>query len=208
MVEFAKTTRAARRFPEFESTVRQGLGRTGLMLFMELDQGFVIGKVTGRDTARMVRLIIGNPVIMQQMARHVPDAGSYAPVTVLVDERSDGVHISYDKMTSLLAPYGSTQDAYSVCRARRAFCVPQQQPQAWATRSYRAPRSTPCGLWRSTHHRSRVQRRRRWSWKVREAVCPPPKPLMLRLTYLHRMHVLGPSKIKKRCLALRQLDSE
>jgi hypothetical protein len=41
---------------------------------------------------------------MKEMARHVPDAGSYAPVTVLVDERQDGVHLSYDKMVSLLAP--------------------------------------------------------------------------------------------------------
>jgi hypothetical protein len=42
---------------------------------------------------------------MKEMAKHVPDAGSYAPVTILVDERSDGVHLSYDKMTSFLAPY-------------------------------------------------------------------------------------------------------
>jgi hypothetical protein len=28
---------------------------------------------------------------MKEMAKHVPDAGSYAPVTVLVDERTDGV---------------------------------------------------------------------------------------------------------------------
>jgi hypothetical protein len=59
----------------------------------------------GRDTPRMVRLIIGNPLIMQEMAKRVPDVGSYAPVTVLVDERPDGVHISYDRMASLLAPY-------------------------------------------------------------------------------------------------------
>jgi hypothetical protein len=39
------------------------------------------------------------------MVKHIPDAGSYAPVTILVDERSDGVHLSYDKMASLLAPY-------------------------------------------------------------------------------------------------------
>ncbi|MGC2299194.1 MAG: hypothetical protein WA476_10355 [Acidobacteriaceae bacterium] len=39
------------------------------------------------------------------MAEHVPDAGSYAPVTILVDERGDGVHISYDRMASYLAPY-------------------------------------------------------------------------------------------------------
>ena len=79
------------------------------MLFMELDQGAVIRKATGRDKPRMVRLIIGNPLIMQQMARHVPDAGSYALVTVLVDERSDGVHISYDRMASLLGPYRNSE---------------------------------------------------------------------------------------------------
>ena len=43
---------------------------------------------------------------MKEMARHVPDAGSYAPVTVLVDERADGVHLSYDRMASFLAAYG------------------------------------------------------------------------------------------------------
>jgi hypothetical protein len=42
---------------------------------------------------------------MTEMVRHIPDAGSYAPVTILVDERPDGVHLSYDRMVSLLAPY-------------------------------------------------------------------------------------------------------
>jgi len=115
MVKFAKTTAAARTFPQFESKVREGLGKSGLMLFMELDHGSVIRKATGSDKPRMARLIMGNPLIMQQMARHVPDAGSYAPVTVLVDERSDGVHISYDRMVSLLAPYRNS-DALAVAR--------------------------------------------------------------------------------------------
>jgi uncharacterized protein (DUF302 family) len=53
----------------------------------------------------MVCLVIGNPLIMRQMVQHVPDAGSYAPVTILVDERLDGVHLSYDRMESFLAPY-------------------------------------------------------------------------------------------------------
>ena len=52
---------------------------------------------------------------MKEMARHVPDTGSYAPVTILVDERPDGVHLSYDKMASLLAPYGNP-DALAVAR--------------------------------------------------------------------------------------------
>jgi hypothetical protein len=44
---------------------------------------------------------------MRDMAKHVPEAASYAPVTLLVDERPDGVHLGYDKMASLLAPYGN-----------------------------------------------------------------------------------------------------
>jgi hypothetical protein len=42
MGEFAKTTAATRTFTELESTIRKGLGKTGLMLFMELDHGAVI----------------------------------------------------------------------------------------------------------------------------------------------------------------------
>jgi len=53
--------------------------------------------------------LIGNPLIMTEMVRHIPDAGSYAPVTILVDERPDGVHLAYDKMASLLAPYGNPE---------------------------------------------------------------------------------------------------
>ena len=50
---------------------------------------------------------------MKEMAKRVPDAGSYAPVTILVDERVDGVHLSYDRMASFLAPYGNS-DALKV----------------------------------------------------------------------------------------------
>ena len=85
------------------------------MLFMQLDQGAVLRKEMGRDVPKIVRLLIGNPRIMKEMAKHVPDAGSYAPVTVLVDERADGVHLSYDRMTSLLAPY-ENREALEVAR--------------------------------------------------------------------------------------------
>ncbi|MGB8934392.1 MAG: DUF302 domain-containing protein [Candidatus Nitrosopolaris sp.] len=75
------------------------------MMFMKLDHGAILRKETGLDTPKIVRFEIGNPLIVKEMAKHVPEAGSYAPVTILVDERSDGVHLSYDKMASLLAPY-------------------------------------------------------------------------------------------------------
>jgi uncharacterized protein (DUF302 family) len=64
---------------------------------------------------RIIRLVIGNPLIMKEMAKHVPDAVSYAPVTVLVDERADGVHLSYDRMASFLAPYRN-RDALDIAR--------------------------------------------------------------------------------------------
>ena len=74
-------------------------------MFMKFDQGAVLRKETGLDTPKVVRYVIGNPLIMKEMTKHVPDAASYAPVTILVDERPDGVHLSYDKTASFLAPY-------------------------------------------------------------------------------------------------------
>jgi uncharacterized protein (DUF302 family) len=115
MVEFGKATKAARTFAELEGAVQKGLGRTGLMMFMVLDHGAILRKETGLDTPKIVRFVVGNPLIMKEMAKHVPDAGSYAPVTVLVDERADGVHLSYDRMASLLAPYDNS-NALEVAR--------------------------------------------------------------------------------------------
>jgi uncharacterized protein (DUF302 family) len=115
MAEFAKATKGTRTFADLEDFVRRGLGETGLMLFLELDHGSILRKETGLDTPRIVRLLIGNPLIMKEMAKHVPDAGSYAPVTILLDERPDGVHLTYDRMSSLLAPYGNAE-ALAVAR--------------------------------------------------------------------------------------------
>jgi len=84
--------------------VQRAVGSSNLMEFMRFDAGAVLGKE--RDPTRMLRLLVGNPIIMKEMARAVPDAAAYAPVTILVDERADGVHLSYDSMASLLAPYG------------------------------------------------------------------------------------------------------
>jgi uncharacterized protein (DUF302 family) len=115
MVEFANAIRDTQTFAELEKTVHQSLGDTGLMMFMEFDQGAILRKQTGLDKPKIVRLVIGNPLIMKEMAMHVPDAGSYAPVTILVDERPDGVHLTYDKMASLLAPYRN-MEALAVAR--------------------------------------------------------------------------------------------
>jgi hypothetical protein len=114
MAELWNSTQKARSAAELESMIAKAVGETGLMLFVAFDQGGIVGKATGRES-RIIRFLIGNPLIMKEMAKHVPDAGSYAPTTVLVDERTDGVHLSYDRMASLLAPYGNS-NALEVAR--------------------------------------------------------------------------------------------
>ncbi len=43
---------------------------------------------------------------MGEMTRHVPDAGSYAPVTLLVQELPDGgTRVAYDTVASAIAVY-------------------------------------------------------------------------------------------------------
>ena len=115
MVDFFKETTATNSFPDLERVVRSGLGRTDLMLFAEYDLGDILRRETGSRTPKIMRFVIGNPLIMKEMVKHVPDAGSYAPVTVLIDERPDGVHISYDKMESYLLRYANAE-ALAVAR--------------------------------------------------------------------------------------------
>src|SRR5260370_26318482 len=100
MAEFGKSTHEARSFAELKSAVEKGLSKAGLMLFMQLDQGAVVRKETGRDVPRIVRLLIGNPLIMKEMAKHVPDAGSYPPVSDLVHERDHGGPFPVRQMAS------------------------------------------------------------------------------------------------------------
>ena len=109
IVEFFQETRATKSFPDLVRVVQSSLGRTELMLFAEFDLGDILRREAGSKTPRIMRFVIGNPLIMKEMVKHVPDAGSYAPVTVLVDERADGVHVSYDKMESYLRRYGNPE---------------------------------------------------------------------------------------------------
>jgi uncharacterized protein (DUF302 family) len=115
MSELWQGVQRATTAAELDAAIQPTLGKTGLMQFVEFDHGMVIRKGTEHYSSKIIRLVIGNPLIMKEMAKCVPDAGSYAPVTVLVDERADGVHISYDRMASLLVPY---RDRYALSVAR------------------------------------------------------------------------------------------
>ena len=84
----------AKTYAEMESVVQAAVSKAGFMQFARFDLGAVIRKENGQDEPRSIRYLVGNPLIMKEMVKHVPDAGSYAPVTVLIDERADAVHLS------------------------------------------------------------------------------------------------------------------
>lgn len=109
MSAFRREVTAARNGGELEKVVNGAVGPSGIMEFARYDLGEILQKENGTNRPRIVRLVMGNPLIMKEMVKFVPDAGSYAPVTVLIDERADGVHLSYDRMASFLAPYGNAQ---------------------------------------------------------------------------------------------------
>jgi uncharacterized protein (DUF302 family) len=115
MNTFMNDVASAKSFTDLEKVINAVTGATGLMQFMKFDLGEIVRKERGDDAAQSLRYLIGNPLIMKQMLERSPDAGSYAPVTVLVDERPDGVRLSYDRMVSFLAPYGD-HEALRVAR--------------------------------------------------------------------------------------------
>src|SRR5262249_403953 len=112
---FHKKVTAADTVADLEEVVRGAIGSSGLMEFVRFDAGEVLGKERGGGGPKILRLVVGHPPIMKEIAKTVPDAASYAPITILVAEHADGVHLSYDLMASLIAPY-SSEPALAVAR--------------------------------------------------------------------------------------------
>jgi uncharacterized protein (DUF302 family) len=115
MAAFRKNFSAAQNETDMEKVVDPVTKPNGIMEFTRFDLGEVLRKESGASTPRILRIVAGNPLIMKEMVKHVPDAGSYAPVTILIEERPDNVRISYDRMASYLAAYENS-DALKVAR--------------------------------------------------------------------------------------------
>ena len=115
MAAFRKSLSAAQNEAEMEKVVNPVTQPNGIMEFTRFDHGEVLQKENGTAKPRILRIVAGNPLIMKEMVKHVVDAGSYAPITILVEERPGSVRISYDRMASYLAPYGNS-DALKVAR--------------------------------------------------------------------------------------------
>ncbi len=115
MAAFRNSPSAAQNEAEMENVVNAVTQPNGIMEFTRFDHGEVLQKENGTAKSTILRIVAGNPLIMKEMVKHVVDAGSYAPVTILIEERPDSVRVSYDRMASYLAHYGNN-DALKVAR--------------------------------------------------------------------------------------------
>ena len=88
---------------EFAQSVNERfVGKSGFMLFSEIDHGGWISKFG--INRRTLRLILGNPLIAITMIRHDLTAGLFAPVEILVTERENaqGTNVVYVRPSSLI----------------------------------------------------------------------------------------------------------
>ena len=87
---------------EFEKKVERLVGPSGFMLFSEIDHGSWIKKFGIKR--RMLRWIIGNPLIAITMIEHDYTSGLFVPIDLLLAENDDGVgcNVTYAVPSSLI----------------------------------------------------------------------------------------------------------
>lgn len=84
----------------YRQHVEPHVGPSGFMLFGLFDHGAWI-PMAGIDR-KVIRVILGNPLIAITMLRHDPTAGLFAPVEVLIADEADGSSLTYVKPSSLM----------------------------------------------------------------------------------------------------------
>src|SRR5690242_21650457 len=68
---------AATTLADLEAVVRGAIGSSELMEFVRFDAGAVLRTERNGQGPQMLRLVVGNPLIMKEMAKTVPDAAAY-----------------------------------------------------------------------------------------------------------------------------------
>ena len=84
----------------YRQEVEKYVGPSGFMLFGLFDHGAWIAKA-GIDR-KVLRVILGNPLIAITMLRHDVTAGLFAPVELLLTDEGDGSSLTYVKPSSLM----------------------------------------------------------------------------------------------------------
>src|SRR6266481_339865 len=75
LAAFASASKSSGTFAELEEVINRHMGESGLMLFLEFDHGAVVRKETGLAKQKIMRLVIGNPLVMKEMAKHFRTRG-------------------------------------------------------------------------------------------------------------------------------------
>ncbi|OBF29754.1 DUF302 domain-containing protein [Mycobacterium sp. ACS4331] len=84
----------------FERSVQRYVGPFGFMVFTAIDHGAWIEKA-GIDR-KVLRVVIGNPLIAITMLRHDVTAGLFAPVELLLTSEASGSALTYVVPSSLM----------------------------------------------------------------------------------------------------------
>ena len=74
MSAFHSAVASATTVADLEEVVRVAVEQSDLMEFARFDAGEVLRKERGRQGPKLLRLVVGNPLIMKEMAKAVPDA--------------------------------------------------------------------------------------------------------------------------------------
>ena len=86
---------------EAEAAIQGMEGDQGLMIFFTLDHGRALTMV-GKDR-KVIRFILGNPLVAIQMTKYDVRAGQYVPLTLIAyEDEEHRVRIEYDQPSSLL----------------------------------------------------------------------------------------------------------
>jgi uncharacterized protein (DUF302 family) len=91
---------------EVQAAVDGRVGPTGLVALARLDQGALLS-LEG-ESLEATLYLVGNPIVAREVTRHDPAAALYAPFRVAIYRDASGVHIAYDKPSSIFASLASS----------------------------------------------------------------------------------------------------
>ncbi|MBO0677661.1 DUF302 domain-containing protein [Mycolicibacterium sp. S2-37] len=122
-VPIGEIAAATASWSAYEREVGTHAGPSGFMLFATLDHGEWIGKAGIEQ--KVLRVVIGNPLIAITMMRHDVTAGLFAPVELLLTEEADGSALTYVRPSSLMVvtPDAALLDAAATLDAKLAALV-------------------------------------------------------------------------------------
>lgn len=90
-------------FTQTVSQLKTAVGHGGMMVLATVDQGRILSMTGLRLKATL--FLVGNPTVGKMIFQQDPSVGLYVPFRVYVYEKDGKTYLTYDKPSSLLAPF-------------------------------------------------------------------------------------------------------